>query len=106
MPEPTPEHRLARAFLALSDEPEPPRRPTLGAVVCAVAAAVALALAAPLAWASGWRVDQPAATKHDVALAADEDEDGGDGGPPSPPDDDGTDGKTVTGGDTWAATDA
>ena len=101
MHEPTPQHRLARAFLALSDEPGPPSRPSFRAMICAVAAAVVLAFAAPLAWASGGLVDQPAATKHDAAPALEE-EDGDD--PADPPDDDGTDGNTA--GDTWAATEA
>ena len=48
-------------------------------------------------------MDQPAATKHDAALAPDEDD--GDGGAP-PDGDDGTDGKTATAGDSWAATEA
>ena len=44
---------LARAFLALVDDPEPPEPArSLPRVVCALAASVALALAAPLAWAS------------------------------------------------------
>ena len=56
---------VARAFLALSDDPGPePRRP-LRRAVCAALAAVVLALAAPLAW------DQPAATppSKDTVLA-------------------------------------
>ena len=47
---------VARAFLALSDDPDfaPPRR--LRVAVCAAAAAFVLALGAPVAW------DQSAAT--------------------------------------------
>jgi hypothetical protein len=44
-------HRLARAFLALSDDAEPaPPRSSPYRALCAVTAAIVLALAAPLAW--------------------------------------------------------
>ena len=81
-------HRLAHAFLALTDDgtPEPPR-PRLSKPVAAFAAALVLAVAAPLTWmapepvTSGKVGDQPAATlgnsKAALAAADDEDADGG-----------------------------
>jgi hypothetical protein len=76
MREPTFEHRrLAHAFLALSDDPEPvPPRRSPGRVLCALAGTIVLALAAPLAW------NQSAATaavKGPVAEEADDDDGGG-----------------------------
>jgi hypothetical protein len=83
-------HRLARAFLSLTDdgapEPAPPSR--LSKPVAAFAAALVLALAAPLTWMAPEPVttgkvggDQPAATlgssKAALAAADDEDPDGG-----------------------------
>jgi len=61
---------VARAFLALSDDPDfaPPRR--LRRAVCAAVAAFVLALAAPLAW------DHPAVTAPSKqAVLADDAED-------------------------------
>jgi hypothetical protein len=82
-------HRLARAFLALTDDlaPEPVRRSVRLALI-AVAAALVLAVAVPLAWMapasrslSAKVGDQPAATlgnsKAVLAAADDEDDDGG-----------------------------
>jgi hypothetical protein len=86
----TDHHRLAHAFLALTDDgaPEAPPRPSLSKPVAAFAAALALALAAPLTWmapapvSAGKVGDQPAATlansKAALAAADDEDADGGD----------------------------
>ena len=65
---------VARAFLALADEPEPPRTPSPARTLCALALAVALAIAAPLAWVAGERLDQPAATASKKALPGDDDE--------------------------------
>jgi hypothetical protein len=93
--------RLARAYLALSDDPAPPApQRSAPRALGAVAAAIVLALAAPVAWASAASgrppADQPAATtagKGGMAApeADDEDGDGGDGPPGGV-------------GDTWAAT--
>ena len=81
-------HRMARAFLALTDDPavEPARR-SLVKALAAVAAVLVLALAAPMTWlapappVTPSKVgDQPAATlgNSKAALAADdEDADGG-----------------------------
>jgi hypothetical protein len=85
--------RLAAAYLALGDDPEPPAaQRSLPRSAGAVLATLTLALAAPLAWAATapgkLPVDQPAATaagKASAALAADDDDDGS--GPP-PGDDD------------------
>ena len=82
-------HRLARAFLALTDDGAPePARPRLSKPVAAFAAALVLALAAPMTWmapepvSTGKVGDQPAATlgssKAALAAADDEDADGGD----------------------------
>ena len=82
-------HRLANAFLALSDDGAPaPAGPALSKAVAAFAAALVLALAAPLTWiapapvTAGKVGDQPAATlgnsKAALAAADDEDADGGD----------------------------
>ena len=85
---PSDHHRLAHAFLALTDDatPEPPRL-GLSKPVAAFAAALVLAVAAPLTWmapqpvTSGKVADQPAATlgnsKAALAAADDEDADGG-----------------------------
>jgi hypothetical protein len=73
-------HRLARAFLALGDDPAPsPAQQSLTRMVVALVAAIALALSAPLAW-SAPRVklgEQPAATlgNSKALLAAADDED-------------------------------
>lgn len=81
MRQPIAEHsHLAGAFLALSDDPQPPppQRSALRALV-AVSAAVVLAMAAPLAWASPAPRDQPTATPAGKAgaLFADDDDDAG-----------------------------
>jgi hypothetical protein len=74
MREPTYAH-VARAFLALADEPDPPRSPSPARVLCAVVVAVMLAVAAPLSWVAGERVEQPAATASKKGLpGADDDE--------------------------------
>jgi hypothetical protein len=84
---------LARAYLAIADDPESPavqRSPSR--VLCSVLAAVVLALAAPLAWTSaptGKPLDLPAATAVKGGGSAEDDEDA---------DDDA--------GDPWAATHA
>ena len=82
--------RMARAFLALTDDlaPEALRR-SLTKVLAAFAGALVLALAAPMTWMAPAPVptpskvgDQPAATlgnsKAALAAADDEDADGGD----------------------------
>ena len=80
--------RMARAFLALTDDlaPEALRR-SLATVVAAFAGALVLALAAPMTWmAPAFNPskvgDQPTATlansKAALAAADDEDADGGD----------------------------
>jgi hypothetical protein len=82
--------RMARAFLALTDElaPEALRR-SLATAIAAFAGALVLALAAPTTWMApaaapnpGMVGDQPAATlgnsKAALAAADDEDADGGD----------------------------
>lgn len=77
--------RLASAYLALADDPEPPpAQRSVPRSVGALAATVTLALAAPLAWAATapgkLPADQPAATPAGKAsagaLAADDDDDG------------------------------
>jgi hypothetical protein len=73
MREPTYAH-VARAFLALADEPEPPRPPSPARALCAVIVAVLLAVAAPLSWAVGERVDPSAATASKKGLPGDDDE--------------------------------
>ena len=102
MDAPTSAHRrLARAYLALSDDPAPPApQRSAPRALGAVAAAIVIALAAPVAWASAasGRVpaDQPAATAAAAKGATpgpeadDDDGDGGDGPP--------------AGGNPWAAT--
>jgi hypothetical protein len=61
---------VARAFLALSDDPGFAPRPRLRRAVCAAVAAFVLAVAAPLAW------DQSAATTPSKsAVVADDAED-------------------------------
>jgi hypothetical protein len=95
MRELSPTHRrLASAYLALGDDPEPPPvQRSLPRSIGALAATVTLALAVPLAWAATapgkLPVDQPAATAAGKAfpgaMAADDDDDGS--GPP-PGDDD------------------
>ena len=91
-PLPTSHPPLARAYLALADDPAPPAaQRSLTRVVVALIATVVLAFAAPQAWAStarGEPRDVPAAT----AVKAGHDDDGDD-------DDFGD-------GDPWAATNA
>jgi hypothetical protein len=83
------QHRMARAFLALTDDPgtEPVQR-SLVKALAAFAAALVIALAAPLLWippvapvSQGKLGDQPAATlgssKAALAAADDEDDAGG-----------------------------
>jgi hypothetical protein len=79
----TPTHRrLAGAYLALGDDPEPPvGQRSVPRAVGALAAAITLALAAPFAWAAASPnrppADQPAATptgKAALAQAADDDD--------------------------------
>ena len=79
----TPTHRrLAGAYLALGDDPEPPiGQRSVPRAVGALAAAITLALAAPLAWAAASPnrppADPPAATptgKAAFAPAADDDD--------------------------------
>jgi hypothetical protein len=78
--------RLAGAYLALGDDPDPlVAQRSAPRVIGALAATVALALAAPLAWAAAGPdrppADQPAATpagKAAVALPADDDDADGD----------------------------
>jgi hypothetical protein len=94
MRELSPTHRrLASAYLALLDDPEPPPvQRSLPRSVGALAATVILALAGPLAWAATapgrLPADQPAATAAGKAfggaVAADDDDDA----PGPPPGDD------------------
>jgi hypothetical protein len=83
-----PDHRLARAFLALADEvaPEPVKRSAIRALAAA-AAILALAVAAPLSWmapvarAPQKAAEQPAATLANskaAVHAADDEDDAGD----------------------------
>jgi hypothetical protein len=104
MEAPTSAHRrLARAYLALSDDPaaSAPQR-SAPRVLGAVVATVVLALAAPTAWAAAASgrppADQPAATPaaKGAMPGPEADDDDGDGG----------DGPRAGGGDTWAATHA
>jgi hypothetical protein len=79
----TPTHRrLAGAYLALGDDPEPPlSQRSVPRAVGALAAAIALALAAPLAWAAAGPdrlPDQPAATAVGKAALPHGDDDDGD----------------------------
>ena len=83
------QHRIARAFLALTDDAElEVVQRSLAKAVAAFAAVLVLALAAPLTWISpapsltpSKAGDQPAATlgnsKAEPAAADDEDADGG-----------------------------
>jgi hypothetical protein len=82
-----PDHRLARAFLALADEvaPEPVKRSLITALAAA-AAILALAVAAPLSWMAPVArtpqkaADQPAATLSSSKAAfhaADDEDDAG-----------------------------
>jgi hypothetical protein len=89
----TTHRRLASAYLALGDDPEPPPvQRSLSRSVGALAATVALALAAPLAWAATapgkLPADQPAATPAGKAAAAPAADDDDDGSGPPPGDDD------------------
>jgi hypothetical protein len=72
-----PDHpSLARAYLALCDDPEPaPDQRSLPRVAVALLAAIVLAFAAPLAWAGGEPRDAPAATAVKAAGLADDDGD-------------------------------
>jgi hypothetical protein len=81
----TPTHRrLAGAYLALGDDPDPPpSQRSLPRALSAVAVAITVAFAAPLAWVAagphGLPPDQPAATaagKAAVAPQADDDDGG------------------------------
>ena len=85
------QHRMARAFLALTDDPEVEAdvlQRSLAKALAAFAAVLVLALAAPVTWITpvapvrtGKVGDQPAATlgnsKAALAAADDEDPDGG-----------------------------
>jgi hypothetical protein len=83
------QHRIARAFLALTDDAElEVVQRSLAKAAAAFAAVLVLAMAAPLTWTSpapsvtpGKAGDQPAATlgnsKAELAAADDEDADGG-----------------------------
>ena len=83
------QHRIARAFLALTDDAElEVVQRSLVKAAAAFAAVLVLSLAAPLTWMSPARTmtpskagDQPAATlgnsKAELAAADDEDADGG-----------------------------
>jgi hypothetical protein len=83
------QHRIARAFLALTDDAElEVVQRSLAKAVAAFAAVLVLAMAAPLTWVSpapsvtpSKAGDQPAATlgnsKAELAAADDEDADGG-----------------------------
>ena len=83
-------HRMARAFLALTDDAEAETvQRSLVKTLAVLAAALVLALAAPMTWMAptlpidpGKVGDQPAATlgnsKAALAAADDEDGDGGD----------------------------
>jgi hypothetical protein len=74
--------RLAGAYLALADDPEPlPAQRSLPRALGALAAAIALAFAAPLAWAAAGPnrppADQPAATAVGKASLPHADDDDG-----------------------------
>ena len=83
------QHRIARAFLALTDDAElEVVQRSLAKAAAAFAAVLVLSLAAPLTWMSpapsvtpSKAGDQPAATlgnsKAELAAADDEDDDGG-----------------------------
>jgi hypothetical protein len=81
---PPPEPPLARAFLALADDAEPPiRRPAPAFALASVLATLVLALSAPMAWFAGPAPkpsDQPAATPASKSALPAPDDDGGDGG--------------------------
>ena len=82
---------LARAYLALADDPERAAvQRSLPRIVVALLAVAVLAVAPPLAWASGEPRDAPAATPAAKAGHADED--------------DGDDDDPAGGGEPWAAT--
>ena len=98
MPLPPAAHTpLARAYLALGDDPAPATaQSSLPRAVVALIATLVLALAAPLAWVSAARGeprDTPAATSVKAGHADDDDVD-----------DDDADGDGP--GDPWAATNA
>jgi hypothetical protein len=72
-----PDHaHLARAYLAIADDPEPPAvQRSLPRSLCGVLAALVLVAGAPLAWtssATGKALDLPAA----ATLKSEDDEDG------------------------------
>jgi hypothetical protein len=75
-------HRpLARAYLALADDPDAAvGQHTVPRMLVAVAAAIALAFAAPLAWVSAARGEPPYLPAATVVKAGDAEEDDGDGG--------------------------
>jgi hypothetical protein len=79
----TPQLRLARAHLALADDPAAlPAQRSVPRVLTALAAAVVLSLAAPLAWAStapGKAPELPAATSPGKGQAPAPDADDDDG---------------------------
>jgi hypothetical protein len=74
------DHRpLARAYLALADDPDPAvAQHTVPRTLVALAAAIAIAFAAPLAWASAVRGEPRDALAATVVKAVEED-DGDDG---------------------------
>ena len=76
----TPTHRrLAGAYLALGDDPEPPlSQRSVPRAVGALAAAITLAFAAPLACPDRLPADQPAATAVGKAALPHGDDDDGD----------------------------
>jgi hypothetical protein len=77
-PEPSAHRPLARAYLALADDPDlAAAQRTLPRIFVAAGAAIVLAFAAPLAWASALRGeprDAPAATVIKAAGAEDDDD--------------------------------
>ena len=79
---------LARAYLALADDPAPAAtQRSLPRAVVALLATVVLALAAPLAWVSAARGeprDTPAATAVKGSHAEDDEDDGDGDGPDDP----------------------
>lgn len=86
-PLPSSQPPLARAYLALADDPAPPAvQRSLPRAVLALIATVVLGLAAPQAWAStarGEPRDTPAATSAKAGHGEDDgdDDDRGDGDP-------------------------
>ena len=82
-PPPTAHRPLARAYLALADDPDPALiQHTVPRTLVALVAAITLAFAAPLAWASAVRGqprDAPAATVVTAGHAEEDDGEDGDG---------------------------